>query len=145
MKKTIKSKVKNHKKNSYNFLAYLIGILVIFLGLLVFNKSTPTITPTINQVGVANGKATLTLSPATVTMEPNVDQTITLTVDSGEEYTVVSNIKLSYDPAILGTPVVTQGDVFTSALKDTVVADGKINLDYGASIPAAGEKIEASL
>jgi len=141
MKKNLKSKSKPRKlkKRAIHILPYLLAFLLVFTGLIIFRSFKPTSPLSINQVGDTNGKATLSLSPATITTDKDADKTITVSVDSGADYTVLVDIELSYDPALIGTPVVTQGDILTTPLQEATVSNGKIKFKYGAGPPLPEE------
>jgi len=84
----------------------------------------------IDLIGSNTGLVDLSLSPATVNMAPNTDQTITLGVNAGTTKSTGAQVELSYDPAIVGTPTVTIGDFFTNSLIGAKVENGKISFTY---------------
>lgn len=122
----------------------IIGIIVILfsLKLIYSNLTNVSFNPgtSINQVGVAEGRVNLTLSPANIVTTANTEQTLTLSIDAGVDYATLAQIELNYDPAKIGTPVVTQGDFLTSSIGTTKVQNGKITFTYITALPENGEQ-----
>ncbi len=122
--------------------------LVVIIAVLIASKILSSMTqqvgfnagPTINQVGVAEGRVNLTLSPASITMSPNSEQILTLSIDAGADYATLAQIELNYDPAKIGTPIVTQGDFLTSSIGSTKVQNGKITFTFITALPENGEQ-----
>jgi len=135
----VKKKIKRSKptkKNQANTKLFVIALIVLGLGISLFKFFSPTPTvPDINVIGDVNGKADLVLSPAASTIDPGVETTYSLTVETVLDRVILTNIELLYDEAMFETPVVTAGTVMTTVFEPISVAAGKIKFSFGAGLP----------
>jgi hypothetical protein len=117
-----------------------VTISYIVLGIIILGSFfiLPRPLPCINQVGNTAGTVTLTLTPTTLNLQPNIESTLTLSIAADTSHATAAQIELTYDAEKIGTPIITQGDFFTSSLGSTIVTNGKINFTYVAPTTSGG-------
>lgn len=136
------------KPSSTNYSKLIISVLVVFLlGTLLWKYASPTPTPIgINEIAnVSTGIIDLSLSPATLSIAPGAEQSIDLKIVAGTTKVTAAEIILAYDPAIIGTPTVTQGSFLSNTLSSPKVEGGKITFTYAAAPDDGGKSGSGTL
>lgn len=142
----MKKKISHRKKRTpklkqtrgSKMLLPLIVLTVVAFGAIIWRSLPKAVPVDINLVGSSTGTISLALTPATLSLNPNTESTISLKIDAGTTHATIAQVELTYDESKLGTPVVTQGDFFNTALVEATVGNGKINFVYGASTDSGG-------
>lgn len=115
-------------------------LAAITLGVMIW-YSLPARQPTaINLVGEASGTVTFSFNPATLTLKPGEESTLTLNIDTTTSHVTGAQIDLIYDKAKLGTPVVTLGSFLPNNLTQVKIDDTTISFTVVAP-PDSGGKI----
>jgi len=128
---------KRRKSPPPNYRLLLIGTLILAVAFWYFKPATAPIG--INYIGETTGATTLTLSPGAVSLNPNSESTLTLSINTGDVHVTGAQVELIYDPLKLGTPVVTPGDFLPNVLSAVKVGSGKITFTFAAP-PSSGGK-----
>lgn len=124
---------------------FLLGLLLYFIRSLFAPQPLPI---SINQVGVTDGVVDLTLTPATNTVEPGGELVLILTAKPGSYKVGDITVELNYDPAKVGTPVLTQGTYLTDKMGTPKVENGRIYFEFVASVSgglATGDGVVATI
>ena len=108
------------------------------LGVIIWYSYPRPVPVGINLVGSDTGTVTLALTPSSISLTPNIEATLTLSINAGTSHATAAQIELTYDAAKIGTPTITQGDFFTSSISSTTVENGKINFTYVAPTDSGG-------
>jgi len=140
------AKTKILKKASYSITTLsTIFITVAILGAIVwYVKSQVSVGP-IFEVGQSSGVATLSLSPSNLTLTPNTETSLTLSISGGDKHLTGAQIELTYDASIVGTPTVTLTDYFPITLSGVKVESGKIKFTVGAATDSGGKTGDGNL
>lgn len=131
---------KSHKRRKNLFVAPIITLGVLTLGVAAW-YSLPRAVPvplSINQVGNASGTVDLNLSPASLSLTPDTESTLTLGFNAGTNHLSAAQIELSYDSSQVGTPTVTLGSTLTAVLSGVSLANNKITFTVGAPTGSGG-------
>lgn len=139
---THKLKSKKHlarRKNSYA--PFLVIFAICLISLVIWRSSITSPQPIdINQIAnTSSGNVDLSLSPSSISLTQNTEESINLTINSGEAKVTAAQIVLTYDPAILGTPTITQGTFLTNVLSSPKIESGKITFTYATSPDSLGQ------
>lgn len=115
------------------FPLFIVIFVILFSGVwYVIKSNIPRPQPiSINELATA-GSVSLTLTPATVELLPNVESTISLNVNSGTDRLAVVKFELSYDPTKLTVTTPTLGTWITKELAPLTLTSGKLTGEIGA-------------
>ena len=118
----------------------LVLLAIITLGTIIWYSSFWPTPIDINLVGETNGTVLLSLTPATLTIEPNTESMLTLGINAGEGRVTGAQIEILYDSSKIGTPIITLGDFLANTLSSVKTDNNKITFTLGAA-PDSGGKI----
>lgn len=113
----------------------LFFLALLILGLAAFFFARPSLLkslPTINEIS-SSGSVSLTLSPPTMSLKPNVGTTIALIIDSGTDRLTYTKFEITYDPSKLAISGLAKGTWITRELTPLTHVSGKITGELGAN------------
>ena len=135
----------NKKSKRPNLLRLFLILGIIMLGVIIWYSYPRPVPVGINLVGSDTGTVTLALTPSSISLTPNIEATLTLSINAGTSHATAAQIELTYDAAKIGTPTITQGDFFTSSISSTTVENGKITVKDDTVVAKAGTQLTKEL
>ena len=133
------AKHNKHKKHNHFVTALLIlgviSILTVLYYLLPKRQNAE-----IFVVGTESGTVNLALTPSSLDSLPNVESTLTLSIDAGNSHATAAQIELDYDASKIGTPIITQGDFFPTVISAVTLDNNKIKFTYSSEVAANSAK-----
>lgn len=128
-------------KSTHSPLLKIIFVLLVIsaVGYFAYSRLPKAVPIGINEVSNVS-QATVTLSlPSTVKATPGSESSIDLTIDTGNAKISAVQVELNYDPALISTPTLSQGDFLTEKLGTPKVKDGVISFVYVIPLGSEGK------